>query len=177
MPSSAIRHVEVDHVVPLDQLPRLLVDLTAQAPSPEPPVSDDLRMEALIAAQEIRGMEHWSRAGAISPLTCPDCHGALREIQDGNLVRYRCHTGHAFTLEALGAVQEQAWERALNGAYRAQQERALLLRRMAASRRQSSRINGHLEERARGYEEGAELLRRLIAHGNGMNEPEESSQT
>ena len=57
-------------------------------------------MEALIAAQEVRDMER-SRSGSLAPITCPECHGAMQEIRDGALVRYRCHTGHAFTLESL----------------------------------------------------------------------------
>jgi hypothetical protein len=50
-----------------------------------------------------------------------------------------------------------------------QQERAMLVGRMA----DRARVQGGdgsaelLQQRARSYEEGAELLRRLIAHGNG----------
>jgi hypothetical protein len=38
------------------------------------------------------------------------------------------------------------------------------------ARRQGSGESTFLEERARSYAEGAELLRRLIAHGNGLKE-------
>jgi two-component system, chemotaxis family, protein-glutamate methylesterase/glutaminase len=179
MPRSAIRHVEVDHVCPLEEMPALLAELAAEARPPPVEVNEDIRMEALIAAQEVPRMEEeWSRAATISPITCPECHGTMQEIHDGELVRYRCHTGHAFTLEVLGAAQAEAWERALYSAYGLQQERAILLRRMAdQARRQGSRESTFLEERARSYSEGAELLRRLIANGNGLKEPDESSQT
>lgn len=123
-------------------------------------------------------MEEWSPSGTISPITCPECHGTMQEIRDGQLLRYRCHTGHAFTLEVLGAAQAEAWERALYSAYGLQQERSLLLRRMADhARRQGSGDSTFLEKRARSYEEGAELLRRLIASGNELSGPEESSRT
>ena len=92
----------------------------------------------------------------------------LAKLVDGELVRYRCHTGHAFTLETLGAIQADEWERALYGAFRAQQERAMLVRRMAneACREGAARSAEQLQKRALSYEEGAELLRRLIAHSN-----------
>ena len=44
------------------------------------------------------------------------------------------------------------------------------------ARRQGSGESTFLQERARTYEEGAELLRRLIAHGNGSAEADESSE-
>lgn len=178
MPRSAIRRVDVDHLCPLEEMPALLADLSAEARPPPVEASEDIRMEALIAAQEVPRMEEeWSPSGTISPITCPECHGTMQEIHDGELVRYRCHTGHAFTLEVLGTAQAEAWERALYSAYGLQQERAILLRRMAdQARRRGSRESTYLEDRARSYSEGAELLRRLIAHGNGMEEPDENSQ-
>jgi two-component system chemotaxis response regulator CheB len=167
MPRSAIRHVAVDHVLPLEEIPAALAALTRERPPPPGEVPDDIRAEALIAAQEFRDMEHASRAGPLSPITCPDCHGTMQEIIDGGLVRYRCHTGHAFTLETLGAIQAEAWERALYGAYRSQHERSMVVRRMAEqARRQGASGVALLERRAESYEEGAELLRRLIASGN-----------
>ena len=80
--------------------------------------------------------EEWSRSATISPITCPECHGTMQEIRDGELLRYRCHTGHAFTLEVLGTAQAEAWERTLYSAYGLQQERSILLRRMAERARQ-----------------------------------------
>jgi two-component system chemotaxis response regulator CheB len=100
----------------------------------------------------------------------------MQEIVDGGLVRYRCHTGHAFTLEALGAIQADAWERALYNAYRAQQERAILVRRMAgeARARGAATAAEELEQRAHSYEESANLLRDLLARGNSWSEDSET---
>ena len=113
-------------------------------------------------------MRHPEAGRPISPITCPECHGSMEEIVDGELVRYRCHTGHAFTLDTLGAIQAEAWDRALYGAFRAQQERALLVGRMAdeARARGAASSAAQLQQRAQTYEEGADALRRLIAHGN-----------
>jgi two-component system chemotaxis response regulator CheB len=168
MPRSALRHVAVDHVLPLAAIPAALVGLALEACPPAGEVPEEIRAEALIAAQEIRDMRHPEAGRPISPITCPECHGSMQEIVDGELVRYRCHTGHAFTLDTLGAIQAETWERALYGAFRAQQERALLVGRMAdeARARGAARSAAQLQQRAQTYEEGADALRRLIAHGN-----------
>jgi two-component system, chemotaxis family, protein-glutamate methylesterase/glutaminase len=168
MPQSAIRHVAVDHVLPLEEISAALVALMLELRPPAGEVPEEIQAEALIAAQEIRDMNHSTQSGIISPITCPECHGSLQEIVNGKLVRYRCHTGHAFTLETLGAIQADAWERALYSAFRAQQERAMLVRRMAneACHKGAVRSAEQLQKRALSYEEGAELIRRLIAQSN-----------
>lgn len=168
MPLNAIQHVTVDHVLPVGRMAGLLVELAAtpRPPAVEPP--EDVRLEAMIPALEIGDTA--GRFGVPSPLTCPDCHGTIYEIQDGGLLRYRCHTGHAFTLESMRASQTEAWERALYGGLRAQEEQAFLARRVAADLRQRGDVRGAgaLEQRAQSYEEGADTLRRLLAvGGNG----------
>jgi two-component system chemotaxis response regulator CheB len=168
MPRSALRHVSVHHVLPLHEIPATLSALAREARPPPGEVPEDIRAEALIAAQEISDMRPFEEGRTISPITCPECHGSMQEIVNGDLVRYRCHTGHAFTLEALGELQADAWERALYNAYRAQQERAILVGRMAdeARARGAATAAEQLEERAQSYEEGADMLRDLLARGN-----------
>ena len=69
--------------------------------------------------------------GMASGLTCPDCGGALWEIQDGDLTRYRCHVGHQFTTEGLDAEQQNGVESALWSAVRVLEEHAELRKRLA----------------------------------------------
>ena len=59
------------------------------------------------------------KIGEISAFTCPSCNGALWELQEGNLTRYRCHTGHAFSAESLLAEQSESIEDALFAGLRA----------------------------------------------------------
>lgn len=107
------------------------------------------------------------KLGTRSPLSCPDCHGALYEIQEAELLRYRCHTGHAFTVESMRAALAEAWERALYDGVRVQEEQAMLTRRIADDLRRSGNLRGaeELESRAVSYEEGADMLRQLLAAG------------
>lgn len=171
MPRSALAYAPVDHVRPAAGLADLLAELVA-TPRPSPvEAPENVRVEALIAAQELHTMPDQTRFGPLSPLTCPDCNGGLVEIREGGLIRYRCHTGHAFTMEALWVSQGEIWERTLYGAMRAQHEQALLSRHIAAEQRQSgnTRSADEFEQRAWGYEEGAETIRQLLSQ-NGVRE-------
>ena len=164
MPRRAIRYVAVDHVLALRDMAGALTALSRETRPQAPEVPQEIQLEALIAAQEVQGT-YVSETARLSPLTCPECHGAMQEIPDGELVRFRCHTGHAFTLDTLGAIHGEAWERALYGPLRAQQERAHVVGLMAtrARERGAGREAAQLGQRAASYEAGAELLRRLLA--------------
>jgi two-component system chemotaxis response regulator CheB len=172
MPRNALAHAEVDHMLPLAGLAPLLARLAASPRPPPAEVPEEIRIEALIAAQELTVMPDRHRFGPLSPLGCPECHGTLQEIREGGLVRYRCHTGHAFTLEALRLAQDEAWERTLYAAMRAQQEQAMLCRRLGQDAQDRAQANWveKFERRARDYEEGAETIRRLLARGDGRGE-------
>jgi two-component system, chemotaxis family, protein-glutamate methylesterase/glutaminase len=171
MPRNALIYADVDHVLPLAGLAPLLARLAA-SPRPPPLVEapEEIRIEALIAAQELTVMPDQHNFGPLSSLGCPDCHGIMQEIREGGLVRYRCHTGHAFTLEVLRLAQGEAWERTLYAAMRAQQEQEMLCRRLAeeARGRGEARSEADFQRRAWDYQEGAGLIRQLVARGNGQ---------
>jgi two-component system chemotaxis response regulator CheB len=132
MPRSALASVPADHCVPLDEIAGLLHRLVGtRTPPPPPAVPQDLVREVAINRGE-NTMENVAAIGTPSPLTCPDCGGGLWEIKGGKPLRYRCHTGHAFTSISLRRVQQDASEQALWSSMRALREREVLLRRVAA---------------------------------------------
>lgn len=176
MPRSAARHVVVDHVATAPELGSLL-DLLARSRRPAPvEAPEEIRLEAMIAAQELAVMPDRKMFGSLSPLTCPECSGVMQEMRDGGLVRYRCHTGHAFTLETLRTAQNDIWERTLYAALRVQQEQAMLARRVAeeARARDGERSAEEFERRALDYEEGAEVIRQLLARPPAADDPSAS---
>ena len=75
-------------------------------------------------------MENLGAVADPSTLTCPDCGGALWELKHRRPLRYRCHTGHAFTAGSLQNLQAELSEHAMCSV-RALQEREFLLRRLA----------------------------------------------
>jgi two-component system chemotaxis response regulator CheB len=91
--------------------------------------------------------------GTPTVFTCPDCGGTLMELLEGELVRYRCHVGHAFTPLTLLDGQEHYIEDALWSALRALEESAALRRRSAGRA-----LEGGLLGLARAYEEQADDL-------------------
>ena len=66
--------------------------------------------------------------GELTPFTCPDCHGALARLVEGDLIRYRCHTGHAFTASTLLAEVSTSVEDMLWQGMRGMEEMNLLLK-------------------------------------------------
>jgi two-component system, chemotaxis family, protein-glutamate methylesterase/glutaminase len=101
MPRNAMKRVEADHVASVAELPKLIEELVRLPESESSPVPDDIQLEADIAISGHTGMKGMEILGERSVLACPDCHGVLWEIKDGDLTRYRCHIGHAYTDEAL----------------------------------------------------------------------------
>ena len=66
------------------------------------------------------------RLGHRTSLTCPDCGGVIWRIGEGYPLRYRCHTGHAFSAMSLEAEQRSGAENALWSAVRRLEEKLLL---------------------------------------------------
>jgi two-component system, chemotaxis family, protein-glutamate methylesterase/glutaminase len=140
MPLSVLRHVEVDHCLPTASMPRLLSALVAEpAPLGKFPAPDALRSEHAVtesktARDAMRNLQAFSKPSTHS---CPDCGGVLWEVDGAKPPRFRCHTGHAFTLLTLAESMREATEEALQTAIRALQEQAIL-RRRAAGMKQSA---------------------------------------
>jgi hypothetical protein len=116
--------------------------------------------------------------GRPSRFTCPECHGALWEVDDGSLLRYRCHVGHALTADAVLHAQAVQAEEMLWSLMRTHQERAALARRMAERERTNNHeaLAEHLLQRADGYDEDAEVVRGLLRGHTSLVETEDSDQ-
>jgi two-component system, chemotaxis family, protein-glutamate methylesterase/glutaminase len=170
MPRAALDWVpDPDHCVPASAMGALLTTL--------------VRVPAAVAAAQERSAHTADRAveevdvanletlaigseppGEPSGLTCPECHGALHELSDGGLVRYRCRVGHAYAADNMVVAQSTAVERALWVALRALDEKIALSRRIAAHarRRGHRRVAVTFERRAQEAERDAELVRTLL---------------
>lgn len=164
MPRSAVRHVEVDRLLPAREIAPLLARLVREPAGATPPIPMEIRLETAIAAQELSGMRAEDELGVPSRFTCPECHGALWEIDDGTLLRYRCHVGHAFTAEVMLDAQGAQVEEMLWSLIRAHQERAELVRRMAERQRREHHdaVAQQMERRALDYEKDAQVMRELL---------------
>lgn len=130
MPRSALAATPPDHVVRLDDMADLLNHLVTTGntnATTQPP--SWLQVEHAVSLGE--GMGALATIGAPSGFTCPDCGGSLFELNDGQPVRFLCHTGHAFSLLSLASAQSLVTDVALWAALRVIQEKEAILRRLA----------------------------------------------
>lgn len=135
MPQSALRHVVVDHCLPLGSMAMRLAELVGTAAPRPAPAPRQMELEHAMTLGLQNGVEAMSELEAIaSPTTlvCPECSGSLWEVKGTDPSRYRCHTGHAFSLRTLQMAQEESTEQALWSAIRALHERQMLLHQTGA---------------------------------------------
>jgi two-component system chemotaxis response regulator CheB len=173
MPSSALKNVDVDHCLPISEIPPLLVTLTEQ-PSGNgggPAVSKQLEIETKIALGGDAAELDVKQLGEISEFTCPDCHGSLIQLTNGNLQRFRCHTGHSFGSASLAAELTDSVEQSLWTAIRAVEERVRLLKHLAqhASDLQQTEIIVSVSREIEENERRADLLRQAAMLEGGKN--------
>ncbi|KYC41721.1 chemotaxis protein CheB [Scytonema hofmannii PCC 7110] len=115
MPRAALKAVAVDHCVPIIEMGALLAHLVNKAipEQEENLVSEKMDIEVGVARQDNALELGIMKLGDLSPFTCPECHGVLLQLKEGNLLRFRCHTGHAYSLNALLAEVTQSIEESL----------------------------------------------------------------
>jgi two-component system chemotaxis response regulator CheB len=165
MPGSALQYTQVDHVCRAQDIAPTLVGLVrrnqaaGQAGAELPgwiAVENRMLNEGVV-------MEELDKIGMQVALTCPECGGAIWEVRQANPLRYRCHTGHAFTAGVLSQLQRNEVEEALWAAVRAMHEQEQLFRRLhraaQASRHGAANDDGRAEE----YLQKAEQVRQQAA--------------
>jgi two-component system chemotaxis response regulator CheB len=165
MPLNAMSEVDVDYVLPAADIAGVIARLartgrrqegspmSVRTPDPEPQLS---------GLTEVGDMN--ARFGPSSGLTCPDCGGALWEVEAGRVVRYQCHVGHQYAPESLDAGQRDAIDCALWTAVRVLEEHADLKERMArrATDRGLRAVSAGFSHSADGARAQAERIRSIM---------------
>jgi two-component system chemotaxis response regulator CheB len=169
MPESALEYVGTDHCLPMEKIAPLLVCLSGEPAKEEGvyPVPDDMELESRIAGLDLTAIDSDERPGELSRFTCPECSGPLYEIQSGDLVRFRCRVGHAFTAESMLYDKYDEVEKALYAALNTLEESALMADRLAA--RSHEHQHGHaatrFERRAEDARQQARIIRQVLTEG------------
>jgi two-component system chemotaxis response regulator CheB len=174
MPSNAAARCNLDYSLPADQIGPLLVRLAGSERSKKgaTDLSEELMREPTLDAEPPSSRDA-KREGAASGFTCPDCHGSLWELRDGDVLRYECRVGHSYSMESMLAAQAESLENALWAALNALEERAATLERVAhVARHSPTAAGGRMAEQARETTEQAKmlreaLLRSIARHRNG----------
>jgi len=182
MPGNALPFA--NDMLPLDQLAPRLVELTGGSSSrmqgnprpvtgPAPPPALQSKHDAArrqVAAEQRawigdRSPPHaLSQIAVPSTLTCPECSGVLWRVSDSGVVRYRCHTGHAYSLKSLSAGRSDDVERSLLDAVRALREREVTSSALVEhfGRQGDAAAQSRQKEIARRASQAAELLQSLL---------------
>jgi two-component system chemotaxis response regulator CheB len=172
MPLRAIEYVSVDHVLPARDIGGTIVHLTSVDDEREGEVAMPRRNKELEPqlAEDTEVSEMLELFGPPSALTCPDCGGALWEVQENGVLRYQCHVGHQYAPENLEEGQRDVIDGALWSAVRVLEEHAALKMRMAdrAATGGLSALSKGFVEGARDAEEKAQKIRSVLLDiGNG----------
>jgi two-component system, chemotaxis family, protein-glutamate methylesterase/glutaminase len=172
MPHNALGTVRVDHCLPLAQIGPLLGRL-AQESRPElgaSRMSKDLELETRIAKEEYVSKRELLQLAKPAVFTCPECHGALLQLKRGGIMRFRCHTGHAFSVQTLLSEINNQIESNLWTAIRSMEERVLLLDHLAnhpQAMAKDGSLKNKLRQTARASERQAATVRQVVM----QNEP------
>ncbi|MDR5815123.1 chemotaxis protein CheB [Caballeronia sp. LZ033] len=133
MPRAALESCGADRLCTEEELAECIRQAVKGGPSGEAPAIAQANKpmyekEALIAASGLADLDALDEVGERSALTCPDCGGALWRVRGDRPLRYRCHTGHAFTGMSLAEGIESRSEEAIWSAIRAVHERVIFAR-------------------------------------------------
>lgn len=168
MPRSAANNVKIDYCLPLSEIGPLLVRLANDAADEESAApSEKLEIENRIALDDPRALTQLERLGELTSLTCPDCHGSLWQLHEEEFVRFRCRTGHAYTVKALLAEQDQALENILRDALRSAVEKSTLARNLTEHphRTDDQETINEREYILREAEKRVQLIQQVLNHG------------
>jgi two-component system chemotaxis response regulator CheB len=172
MPRSAMEFVGVDHVLPLREIPLLIETLTRERAGAPPDIGGPLLepMEPDLAPETI-ALHPEDRPGRVSVYSCPECHGTLWEVEEGNILRFRCRVGHVYSPDSMMAAQTDSVDRALWAALRSLEERAALTRRLAerARQRRHSGAAQAFEQRAAATEEHVMVVKEILTSRGGTH--------
>jgi two-component system chemotaxis response regulator CheB len=136
MPINALRAVPDAMVAPITQLgdtvARLLDESVPHKAPQDAAIRRTAEIETRIALTGRSDPSDLRAIGTLSDLTCPDCGGVIWKIGSEMPLRYRCHTGHAFSAVSLEDRQRQQSEDALWSVVRGIQERISLAKQLLA---------------------------------------------
>jgi two-component system chemotaxis response regulator CheB len=172
MPLNAMTHVNVDYCLPLEEIAPLLVRLTSEAAAEEGvfQVPKEVEIEVNIAKEQKALDAGVLQLGEPSNYACPECHGVLLQMKEGTLFRYRCHTGHAYSIESLLTDITEKMDDALWNSIRAFEEGELFMRHMAEhlDHGENSRSAESILKRADEAKRRASLMRQAAGNGGGL---------
>lgn len=159
MPASALQNVAVDYSLPLHAIAPALISLVDRPVKEAPPAAPHWVQVENRFARNQAGIDDLPGVGTPSTFTCPDCGGTLWQLAHNMPRRFRCHTGHSYTIHTLLALQQETVEHCVWAAIRALQEQERLAEDM---RLPSGEADPHYAAAAQRARERAARLRAVL---------------
>lgn len=160
MPQSVIANVGADYCLPVTGMGAVLSDLVSRELPKNKPAPADIVIEAKIAQRVLSDLPSVEALGDQVPFNCPDCGGVLWKVEGGKFLRYRCHTGHAFTSSVLLAQQTAKIEETLWVALRMFEERQNLL--VTMSKKEGEKSPTSISQRAKDAQVHIDRIRAML---------------
>jgi len=119
MPLNVLEYVKVKHQLQVKEISALItkssgIYIMAKKRLPRRDL-ELMELELEIAIRDNAFEMGIMHMGELTPFTCPECNGVLIQLVEGKLIRFRCHTGHAYTASALlgdlsRTVEDKLWQ-------------------------------------------------------------------
>jgi two-component system chemotaxis response regulator CheB len=178
MPRSAAQIAGADYSVPLAGMARLLVELVHSREERSKGGADVDPVEQMpdVVDRHMHEQARGERLGNVSVYTCPECGGALWQVDDAQPLRFRCHVGHMYNGEVLLGEQTEALEAALWTAVRTFREKSVLARQLATCERRADQTDSadRFDEQAEQAERHGALIHSLLLKGVASGAPDDS---
>jgi two-component system chemotaxis response regulator CheB len=136
MPYNAVKHVEVDHILPIQRIAQVVTHLASNE---------------RIGSEKEELMERTP-----SVLTCPECRGPLWGERQGKIVEYRCRVGHVYSPLTMESEHHETVDRSLWSTIVALEEAADIAETLA------SELGPRSLEEARRKREHATFLKNML---------------
>ncbi|HET8859975.1 chemotaxis protein CheB [Marivirga sp.] len=138
MPRNALNNIKVDYCLPIAEMgsllskiiPKRLSQIDKKGNKGKKAIPDDVLTEAKIAERVLSDLSSANKLGDQVPFNCPGCGGVLWKVGKDDDLRFRCHTGHAYTSAFLLAEQTNKIEETMWTALRMFEENKNLLTEM-----------------------------------------------
>lgn len=166
MPRSALKLVDVDHILPAqhigDELTRLVRDEIREA-GVVTMVDDEERILDVIE-QDFAEQASNRHTNDQTVYTCPGCGGVMWQDGPESGSRFHCHVGHVYAPEVLLGQKSEEVEAALWACVRLLKEKATITRQTAARSLAGGNddLARRIEEQAQLDEHRAQLVRDLL---------------
>ncbi len=141
MPTAALTVVPTATTCPAADLGPAIAALTTEPlDTREPPVVDETLTLETDMTEGDQATPDRTLLGRPTPVSCPDCTGAMNRVTSAGTVYYRCHVGHVWSPLTLLDAQREVVERSLWTAVSILEEQATVHQTLAERARGTAAV-------------------------------------